>query len=173
MDGEVAAVAAQVEWVAAAVEAEFDARVMGAEVRQARDQPARREGGQHGDGQKCRLPPCGDGARDGAGEVGEVMGQFPRQRLPGGRQPHRAPFAPEEPQAQRGLQIAHLTADSALRDAQLFRRAGVAFVAGSGLEGAQRGEGGKGKVLGHGGGSMRFAHLYRSFPCLLVGYLTG
>ncbi len=117
-------------------QAQFDERVAGLEVAQARQQPAHREGAHHPDGQHLAAL-AGLQAGQRRAHAFEGVAEHGQQGLAfvGERQATRQ--AAEQPAAQAVLQFAHVLADGGLGEVEFLGRAGEAEVAGRDFEGAQ------------------------------------
>jgi hypothetical protein len=106
------------------------------EVGEARDQPMRREGGQHADGERALRPAAQlrDTTGDAVQRVAHRRGEF----APRLGQLHAAAAPMEQRDAELALQSLHLMADRTVGDVQFLAGAAEIAVASGGLEGAER-----------------------------------
>ena len=115
-------------------DAQVDPGVCGGKCSQAWDQPFRREGRRHADGQMCGLGAKGGGGRaDQVESLAEVCG-IGTSRF---SQCQGSGLARKEVQAEMRFQLADLLRDSALGHAKLFGGKAKIQVTRRGLEGAQ------------------------------------
>jgi hypothetical protein len=135
-DGEVGLAPVDVDDHGGRVDIDGNAAGPGLETAEARQQPAHGEKHPAADGEARGGPP-GEiviGRRD----AGEAVGDRRDQRLRLGQRLHPARGAPEERDAELGLQIAHVPADRRMGQRQLVGRMRDVAQAADGLEGAQR-----------------------------------
>ncbi len=142
MDGGVHGFELEVELGQPRRQVDGDARVGAEELRQARRQPARAEGGEDGQVQAAAAR-VGPKAQRGRGDAHQRAPDFLRIGLAGRAQAHGLALAHKELRLQPLLQRADLAADGALRQVQLGRSCREALVPGRRLEGAQQGHGGQ------------------------------
>jgi len=110
------------------------------EGRDARHQPARREG-DRGRKRDDRLEPLATQAADGLLEGVETVTQHGIEHAPLRRQCHAPGPAQEQPDAEPVLELPHLVTDRCRRHRQLLGGGLEAEVAGCGLESPQGGQG--------------------------------
>ena len=153
-DGEIEALAGEVDPVVVGEEAQVHFRVAGGEGGEAGEQPARRERADDADRQHFLEAAVGEALQRAADPV-ERLAQHRNERRAFVGEREAARQAAEQGDPQSRLQPLYLMADRRLADEQFEPRAGEAQMARGGFEGAQ---GIQGQVRPHRRSSIRFAY---------------
>lgn len=141
-DGDVHAVAGEVDQAVGRVQSQIATGMRGPEVGEPGHEPLRHEGGRGRERENAGRVPAAD-LIDGSGERVETVAQHGQQNGALGGQPDPARLAVEETQPQGLLEKPDLMTDGGRRDTQLVGGSAEAQAAPGRLEGPERREGGE------------------------------
>jgi hypothetical protein len=165
VNGHVAPFGIKVEGLGPALKAELYVGVCAPEPGDARHQPPGAKGRQDGHRNELCAISGRDRPGDGSGKPRQVVIDIRSKARASVGELHSATGAAKKPRPDQRLEVAHLPADRALRQAQLLGGERETLVPRSGREATQSG---KGREVEHESSSMSFRHQYPSFPCILI-----